>query len=207
MTGRGGFERTLIVGGIVGLLAIGGFYAVQRIGIFRIGGAIMSSVLKSPQWQKMASDGRAVDQTIARLYGRRGAVLVSAVCLLGTWTAGAVEMWIAMRALGIPAGFAKAYVIEAASQAIRSGFFILPGALGAQESGFLLMGRLLGISDQMSMALALIRRVREVAFGLSGVIMWQWVEWRKLRKSRLDEMGPSVVAEVRGKAVFDAPVN
>jgi glycosyltransferase 2 family protein len=192
LTGHGSVDRTLVVGVIVGLLAVGGFYAVQRIGIFRIGGAIVSSVVKSPGWQKLVSNGREVDRTIGELYGRRRSVLVSAVCLMGTWSTGAVEVWIALHALGVPISYGKAYVVESASQAIKSVLFILPGTLGAQESGFVLMGTAMGISAEMSMALALIRRVREVAYGVSGVVLWQWVEWKKLGKAGLEDLSPPV---------------
>jgi putative membrane protein len=181
LSGHNTIDRTLIVGVIVGLLAIGGFYAVQRIGIFRIGGAIISGVLKSPTWQKMAADGHAIDKAIAQLYGRRRSVLACALWIMGTWSTGAVEVWIALHALGVPVSYAKAFVLESANQAIRSVLFILPGAMGAQEAGFLTVGTLLGISQEMSMALALIRRVREVAFGVPGVLAWQWIEWRRLR--------------------------
>ena len=198
LTGHGSVDRTLVVGVVVGLLAVGGFYTVQRIGIFRIGGAIVSSVLKSPGWQKLVSNGREVDRTIAQLYGRKRAVLASAVCLMGTWSTGAMEVWIALHALGVPISYGKAYVLESATQAIKSVLFILPGTLGAQESGFVLMGTTLGISAEMSMALALIRRVREVAYGVSGVILWQCVEWGKLSKRGGDDMGAEL--KVDGEA-------
>jgi putative membrane protein len=181
LTGHTSMDRTLVVGIIAGLLAVGGFYVVQRIGIFRIGGAIISSVLKSPNWQKMMVDGHAIDKAIAQLYSRRRSVLACALWIMGTWSTGAVEVWIALHALGAPVSYAKAFVLESANQAIRSVLFVLPGALGAQEAGFLAVGTLLGISPATSMALALIRRVREVAFGVPGVLAWQWIEWRRLR--------------------------
>jgi putative membrane protein len=190
ITHRGGSNTTMIVALFVGFLAVGGFYVVQRAGIFRIGGAIVSSITKSPAWSKMADHGREIDSAISQIYSRRRALLISAVCLMGTWSTGAVEVWIALRALGFPMSYGKCYVLECASQAIRSALFILPGALGAQESGYLAFGAMLGISPQTSMALALIRRVRELAFGLPGVIGWQWVEWRKLGKTGLTHITP-----------------
>jgi putative membrane protein len=190
-TGRTDSNGTIILGSILGLLAVGGFYVVQRAGIFRIGGAIISSITSSPAWSKMAEHGREIDAAIAKIYRQRRAVLISAISLMGTWATGAVEVWIALHALGLHIGYGKAYVLECASQAIRSVLFILPGALGAQESGYLAFGALLGIPAQTAMALALIRRVRELAFGLPGVIAWQWVEWRKFGTVSLARIEPT----------------
>jgi putative membrane protein len=200
-THRGDLSRTVTFGAVIGLFAVGGFYVVQRIGIFRIGGAIIASVMKSPAWQEMARDGRVVDETIRDIYRRRRSLLACALWIMGTWSTGAVEVWIALHALGVPVSYGKAYVLESASQAIRSALFILPGTLGAQEGGFLAIGALLGISAEMAMALALIRRVREVAFGLPGVIAWQWVEYRRLGKTRLDKLESPPVIETQTQPV------
>ena len=54
--------------------------------------------------------------------------------------------------------------------------FFVPGALGIQEGGYVVVGRLLGIPAEMGLALALIRRVRELAFGIPGLIAWQIIE-------------------------------
>jgi putative membrane protein len=209
LTGRGGSNWTILLGAILGLLAVAGFYGVQRAGIFRIGGAIISSVTKSPAWSKMADHGREIDAAIARIYRQRRAVLISGICHMCTWATGAVEVWIALRALGVPIGYGKSYVLECASQAIRSVCFILPGALGAQETGYLAFGALLGISGQTAMALALIRRVRELVFGVSGVLAWQWVEWRKFGTAGLGQITPyaseAQPSEIRAKSlVLDA---
>ena len=70
------------------------------------------------------------------------------------------------------------------AQGIRSAAFLVPGALGVQEGGYVIVGGWLGISPADCMALALIRRMRELAFGVPGVISWQWLEgfaWWKRR--------------------------
>ena len=56
--------------------------------------------------------------------------------------------------------------------------FLVPGALGAQEGGFLLVGTLLSLPAEGALALALTRRVRELAFGIPGILAWQWFEAR-----------------------------
>jgi putative membrane protein len=181
VTGRDGLSRPVVLGACIGLVVVAAFYFVQRAGIFRFAGAIIAHFMKSPEWKSLASDGHAIDNAIRDLYSQPRALLACAFWTMAAWATGAVEVWIALAALGIHTGYAKAYVLESASQTIRSVLFLLPGALGAQEGGYLAIGAMLGISGQTAMALALIRRVRELAFGLPGVIGWQWIEWRRLR--------------------------
>jgi putative membrane protein len=181
ITGRDGLARPVIIGSIIGIAVVAAFYLVQRAGMFRFAGAIIAHFMKSPEWQRLATDGHAIDTAVRDLYSRPRALLACGFWTMAAWATGAIEVWIAMAALRFHTSYAKAYVLESASQTIRSVFFLLPGALGAQEGGYLAIGALLGISSQIAMALALIRRVRELVFGLPGVMSWQWMEWRRLR--------------------------
>ena len=71
-----------------------------------------------------------------------------------------------------------ALVIEALVQAISSAAFVVPGALGVQEGGFLLIGAALGIDGTTALALAAARRLRDVIVFFPGLIAWQWAETR-----------------------------
>jgi hypothetical protein len=64
---------------------------------------------------------------------------------------------------------------------------MVPGALGAQESGMVLFGALLGLPADLSLAVSLAKRVRELALGLPGLAAWQWVEGRRLFDRRTDQ--------------------
>ena len=65
-------------------------------------------------------------------------------------------------------------VIESLGQAVRSAGFFIPGALGVQEGGYVLLCGLFGIPADQALALALIRRLRDIALGLPGLIVWRW---------------------------------
>jgi hypothetical protein len=47
----------------------------------------------------------------------------------------------------------------------------VPGALGVQESGILMLGRLAGLPDTLSVSYALLRRAREIVFALAGWLL------------------------------------
>ncbi|HEY4330372.1 MAG TPA: flippase-like domain-containing protein, partial [Phycisphaerae bacterium] len=182
----------LVLACTISLLCVAGFYAVQRIGIFRIIARIAAHVFSEKDGAtSFIQRGEELDTAIRDCYTRKAAMVESALWTMATWASGAVEVWIALHALGIPATYAHAYVLESAGQAIRSAFFLVPGALGIQEGGYLLIGRLLGISAPNALALSLIHRARELVFGIPGLFAWQVAEGRKLWGTKNNEPFPA----------------
>ncbi|MFP5303941.1 lysylphosphatidylglycerol synthase domain-containing protein, partial [Cobetia sp. SIMBA_158] len=74
----------------------------------------------------------------------------------------ALEIWIALHALGVNATFAQAFVFEALIQLASSIAFLVPGSLGVQEGSFVLIGSVLGIDAPTCLALAGARRLRDL---------------------------------------------
>jgi uncharacterized membrane protein YbhN (UPF0104 family) len=68
--------------------------------------------------------------------------------------------------------------IEAMVQAIASAAFLMPGALGLQEAGFLGLGMLLGLDAEAAAALAVARRLRDLVVFLPGLLFWVRAERR-----------------------------
>jgi uncharacterized membrane protein YbhN (UPF0104 family) len=95
--------------------------------------------------------------------------------------AGTLEVWFALRLLGHPVTMGQALAIEALTQAARHVAFFVPAGLGVQEAVILLLGDALGVSPQVSLSLALVKRARELLFGVPALLSWQWVEWRLWR--------------------------
>jgi len=100
--------------------------------------------------------------------------------LVGLEQPSAGEIWIALFALGVSTSFTTALILESVAQAIRGALFLVPGALGVQEGGYLLVGGLLGIHGEAALALSLIRRVRELILGIPGLVAWQLIEGGRL---------------------------
>jgi putative membrane protein len=197
-TGQSNLWVPALAGAPVAIAAVTGFYTFQRLGMFRLFGSIISRCSKDPKWTAMLGKGGDIDQTVRRVYSDRGSILMCVFCEMASWFVGAVEVWIALRALGIPGGFSQAIVLEGVAQGVRSAMFFVPGALGIQEGGYVVVGRLLGIPAEMGLALALIRRVRELAFGIPGLIAWQIIEGSRAWKnttSRVAGQADAVVGE------------
>ena len=69
-------------------------------------------------------------------------------------------------------------MVESLGQAIRALGFAIPGALGVQEGGYVLICGLFGVPASSALALSLIRRAREIALGVPGLAVWHWSEAR-----------------------------
>ena len=68
-----------------------------------------------------------------------------------------------------------AFVLESLGQAIRGAGFAIPGALGVQEGGYLLLAPLAGLAPNAALALSLAKRARELLLGLPGLLYLRFV--------------------------------
>ena len=167
--------------------AVAGVYLLQRIGLVRLFDVITARCARIPKWRSLIGKGGEVDQTLRKVYGRSQAVAACCLVTMMSFVVGSGEVWIGLHALGIPAGFDKALILESVGQGVQTALCFIPGALGVREGGYLVVGGLLGISGEAALALALIRRVREITLGVPGLIAWQLIEGRRLLESRLTQ--------------------
>jgi putative membrane protein len=161
-----------------------GFYLAQRFGMFRFIGVIITRLIKSPDWQKLVESGELLDRTIRTVYARPRAVLACCFWTLLSLVSSSGEIWIALNALGIRAGFADALILQSMAMTVKSIAFPVPGALGVQEGGYLLIGSILGIPGDAAFAISLISRVRDLVVGIPAILAWQIIEGRRLWRAR-----------------------
>jgi putative membrane protein len=185
VTGHEGFVRPTLIGALLGVIAIVGFYIVQRLGMFRFIGVIISRLANSSDWHSLINSGQTLDRTIRTLYARRRGVIGCCVWTAASLVLGSGEIWIALHAIGLQATLVNALIFQSVILAIRSAMFPVPGALGVQEGGYVVVGNLLGIPGDAAFALSLIARVRELILGIPGLITWQLFEARRLWRARL----------------------
>jgi putative membrane protein len=185
VTGHEGFVRPTLIGALLGIIAIVGFYIVQRLGMFRFIGVIISRLANSSDWHSLINSGQTLDRTIRTLYARRRGVIGCCVWTAASLVLGSGEIWIALHAIGLQATLINALIFQSVILTIRSAMFPVPGALGVQEGGYVVVGNLLGIPGDAAFALSLIARVRELILGIPGLITWQLFEARRLWRARL----------------------
>ena len=170
---------TLLAGSIA-LIAILGFYLAQRFGFFRLTTGLISRVRTLSKWNSAIQNGVNFDDTVRILYSRLPPLLLCALFWIASWLVGCIETWVVLFALGIQTSFVVALIVETAGQSVRSVFFIVPAGLGIFEGGMVMICSLLGISGDVALALSLIRRAREALFSGPGLIIWQFVEARRV---------------------------
>ena len=71
VTGHQGFIRPTLIGAVIGVLAILGFYVVQRLGMFRFIGKLISRLASADDWHSLVHSGQSLDEAIRRLAARR----------------------------------------------------------------------------------------------------------------------------------------
>ncbi|UCG13492.1 MAG: flippase-like domain-containing protein [Deltaproteobacteria bacterium] len=176
--------------GILGSLMTA-FYLAQRRGLFaRIARALVR-LAGDRDWDVLVGGAAALDQAILGIYQDRHALFSSSVWRLVSWLVGTGEVWLAMYFLGAPVSLTHALLLESLGQAIRAAAFLIPGALGVQEGGYLVLGSLLGISPQVALALSLTKRVRYLLLGLPALVAWQIAEGRRLWRGRSEPVQPA----------------
>ena len=118
-----------------------------------------------------------IDQAIKVIWRRRAVVLrylffwQPLQCVLTS-----LEIWIALYFLGARVTLVEAVVIESLIQAISSAAFFVPGGLGVQEGGFVLIGGALGLDPATCLALAAARRIRDLLMFVPALVAWQIFE-------------------------------
>ncbi len=175
LLGSGGSAGQTITAGLVGvgllLFGVGAFVVVQRHGMFswilkvlRLIGVRLQS-LESRE-QKLLE----LDRTIAHFYShRRSAFLLSSALFFLGWLAEALEVFVMVLCLGQPITVLTAVAIGALSVFIKGGTFFIPGSLGAQEAGNLLLLTSFGYGEVTGITFALLRRFREFVWIVLGL--------------------------------------
>ncbi len=154
--------------------------AAQRVSFFARAAAALNKVAQG-RLSALAEHSARVDAYVRRAWRRPRAIAVCFLWQLAAWTAGALEIWLALWLLGAEVSLLDALAIEALIQAISSAAFLVPGALGVQEAGFVGIAVLLGMDPATGAALAVTRRIRDLVLYLPGLVAWVWAERRLSR--------------------------
>ncbi|WP_133646806.1 flippase-like domain-containing protein [Paraburkholderia flava] len=169
---------TAVLGGMIVM-----FYVAQRRGLFGRLLRVVSKVFGKRDWSSLMTRADAVDAAVHDLYRNRARVAASFALSLAGWIVGTVEVWLALRFLGHPVDWIDALLLESVGQAIRGAAFAIPGSLGVQEGGYLLLAPLVGLPPDAALALSLAKRARELILGLPGLLYLHFSErsWQRRR--------------------------
>src|SRR6202035_2012567 len=124
------------------------------LGMFRCVRVIIALCPKSPMLTALVQRGETLDHTVRELYGRRRGVLACCAWTTVSLIASSGEIFIALHALGTRPTFLNALILQSMAMTVTSAAFAVPGQLGVQESGYLVLGTLLGIPGETAFAIS-----------------------------------------------------
>ncbi|MEA3003456.1 MAG: hypothetical protein QOH81_2244 [Sphingomonadales bacterium] len=165
--GNAGPMALAIAGGSLTVILL--LFAAQRLGLLRLAERLVE---RGGGWDRLAG----LHDAVAAFGRERGRLARAGLYHLAAWLLGGVESYAGLKILGLPGGVREALVIEALGHASRAVGFMIPGALGVQEGGYVLICAMFGIGPQGALALSLIRRIRELILGVPGLILWHRIE-------------------------------
>ncbi|HEX3843393.1 MAG TPA: lysylphosphatidylglycerol synthase domain-containing protein [Steroidobacteraceae bacterium] len=178
-------HRAVIIGlltaSLLLALILASFYRVQRRGLF--GGAVrwLARLAHRREWSALMSRADAIDVAVEATYRRGRSAAASFALSLAGWLVGSGEVYLALWLLGSPTGWRDALLLESLGQAIRGAAFAIPGAVGVQEGGYLLLAPFAGLTPDAALALSFAKRAREILLGVPGLIYLHHCErvWRR----------------------------
>ena len=178
-------ERAIAAGGVIAVAVV----IAPRLGLLKLVEKLIQKIASGQDWA-MLGDVSGLHEAVLSLYRQPKRLWRSAAWHLIAWMLGTVETFVAMTVLGLHPTLAEAFVIDSLGQGVRAAGFAVPGALGVQEGGYILICGLFGVGPDQALALSFVRRIRELALGLPGLIVWARMEgwspsslWRRRAKA------------------------
>jgi putative membrane protein len=162
----------------LGVVTVAGFFFSQRF-------ASRALTRLSAGWPKpIQAHLAAVQDILADVYRRPARVALSIGLHLLAWLTAVGGVWLTLSFMGVRMAPAMILVMESLVYLARSVAFFVPGAIGVMEGGYLLLGPIFGLPAEIALSLALIKRGRDLAIGLSAIAVWQTLEGKRLLKWR-----------------------
>jgi uncharacterized protein (TIRG00374 family) len=179
---------TILAAGLALLVAL---FWVQRRGLFASLVNIARALpLNLGFIEKHSSKLIEVDAAITGFYRQHRPRFYAAIAVyFAGWLLDTLEIYVVSRLLDMPIEWTQALVVEAFTSVVKLLGLWVPGSLGVQESGIMLLGRLAGLPDTLSVTYPVLRRGRELIFALVGWLLL-YTEHIGLGKIRAESLAP-----------------
>lgn len=123
-------------------------------------------------WESRREKFEEIDRTIAVFYrqNRRGFWLCMLLHIV-SWILGTFEVYAILHLLDQPQPFISAFLLVSLSLIINTAFFFIPSGVGVFESGHVFLFQLLGLTPELGLGVALIRRIRKIFWVIFGFVL------------------------------------
>ena len=158
------------------VIGIGAAFAALLIVVARVGvGRLLTALplhLNGRLAARLKTGGAAIDRSLGSIRRRPRALLASATWHLLAWLSQVVETWLVLRLLGRPIGWVAALAMESLAASARGAAFVVPGGIGVQEGALVAVGAAFGVPQPAALALAVVKRARELVVGAPAIVAW-----------------------------------
>ena len=175
--GNSGIAAYVISFLAVAVVLATGFFTAQWLGLAAGIEAGLMRLGRSLGWNGTANVEGLHDALIG-CYRAPARLAKAASWHMVCWLLGGVEVCLILHFLGHEVAIIPGLIIESLGQALKAAGFAVPGALGIQEGGYIVICQLFGLSPEVAIALSLMKRLRELALGLPALLAWHHAEAR-----------------------------
>ena len=178
------FEKASLIGFVLFTTLIISFFIVQRYKLT----SSLHGVFKHKLSKKFNSFFKHLQDTehkIAEFYKTKKKDFFKILFLnLSNWFFGALELYAIFFLLNQKISFLEAIAIETLVQLVRAMLFFIPSNIGTQEGVFVIVVNILKDSTPLGLAVAIIRRLREVIWISIGLILGfnQKIDFKEIKK-------------------------
>lgn len=131
---------------------------------------------------------------------RPGRLASSVLLFLGGWLVSCAEAALVMAALGAPVSIGTAFSIAVLAVLVEGVFFFVPARVGIQEGGLYAIFLALGLDPVLGFTFGLVRRLRELTWGLAGFAILGFLRRRRPEAGALETSAVPVEASLEGRA-------
>ena len=160
---------------LIAALVVAGAFVALWLGLAGVIERAVVRLGRSFGWPATSQIGGLHD-ALTGCFRAPGRVTLAALWHLISWLLGGIEVCLILHFFGIDISIGPGLIIESLGQALKAVGFAVPGAIGVQEGGYVVVCRLLGIEPETAIALSLVKRVREAVLGIPGLILWHRTE-------------------------------
>ena len=170
---------------VLAVVAIVCLIGIQHFGFYRIIAGLSQKLGIARRFFSERSETiQKVDDQIRAFYRKtpRQFYLCTAF-YLGGWLADTVEIWLISHLVESPISWTQALAIEAFIGVAKILGMFVPGSIGVQESGVVLLCKIFGLPIVFGTSYALLRRAREILYASIGwtLLYFEFPSWDALQ--------------------------
>lgn len=157
------------------IIAIGLWYLISGNSFPKIAEK-MTAIAPKGKLANLSGGLQQLHQQMQIIFAAKKALYIAILVKISAWICRSVEIWIILYCLGMPVDIQTAIIIESVASAIRSAAFLIPGAIGVQDGGIILLCHWLGLPAEAGLLIAILKRGREIVTSLPGLLVWLILE-------------------------------